>query len=162
MVCLVVAEKCSVSYGAGLLKIHTNKRSPVQEYAGEAVLSSFERSRQVFESLIGAVAGPDGDAWTHAELEERLDRRGRDLLRQIEQDRLDLTAARERRRGNVTDADGVRRTRVEHGHQRLVTSIFGTVTCTRMAYRAPGAANLSGRTTASRRRSYPTGPRQAG
>jgi len=114
----------------------------VQAYADATALSSFERSREVFESLIGTMADPDADTWTHAELEERLDSQGRELLRQIEQDRMDLSTAREQRRHDVTDIDGVHRTRVEPGHRRQVTSIFGTVTSERMAYRAPGAANL--------------------
>src|ERR1039457_7207208 len=34
------------------------------------------------------------------------------------------------------------RTRAETGHQRGLVTVFGEVTVTRMAYRAPGAANL--------------------
>jgi hypothetical protein len=42
----------------------------------------------------------------------------------------------------VTGCDGVARTRVEKGHQRQLAGVFGSVTVTRMAYRAPEAANL--------------------
>jgi hypothetical protein len=48
----------------------------------------------------------------------------------------------ERRRDDVVDADGVRHGRVEGGHRRTLTTIFGTVNVERPAYRAPGAANL--------------------
>lgn len=34
------------------------------------------------------------------------------------------------------------RTRSETGHQRALATVFGEVTVTRIAYRAPGAANL--------------------
>ena len=78
----------------------------------------------------------------HAELEEQLGVRGRELLRRLHQDHLDLRAARERRREEVTGADGITRTRVEIGHRRDLVTVFGEVTVTRMAYRAPGAANL--------------------
>jgi hypothetical protein len=64
------------------------------------------------------------------------------LLRRLHQDHLDLRAARERRREEVTGADGITRTRVEIGHRRDLVTVFGEVTVTRMAYRAPGAANL--------------------
>ena len=43
----------------------------------------------------------------HAELEDHLDVRGRELLQRLFQDRLDLTAAREERRRDVTGEDGV-------------------------------------------------------
>lgn len=114
----------------------------MQEYAEAAALSFFEQSREVFEAVIGTLTSPQADAWTHAELEEQLSERGRDLLRQLLQDRLDLNAAQEQRREDVIDIEFVRRTRVERGHQRLLTSIFGTVTVERMAYRMPGTANL--------------------
>jgi hypothetical protein len=42
----------------------------------------------------------------------------------------------------VTGADGVARTRVQKDHQRKLSTVFGEVTVTRMAYRAPGTANL--------------------
>jgi hypothetical protein len=42
----------------------------------------------------------------------------------------------------VTGADQVTRRRIEPGHERLLTTVFGTVTVTRTAYRALGASNL--------------------
>jgi hypothetical protein len=51
----------------------------------------------------------------HAELEEQAGARGRELTRLLYQDHLDLRAAREERRGDVTGPDGIRRTRVEKG-----------------------------------------------
>jgi hypothetical protein len=38
--------------------------------------------------------------------------------------------------------DGIARTRAESGHQRQLATVFGRVTVTRIAYRAPGAANV--------------------
>jgi hypothetical protein len=81
-------------------------------------------------------------ALTHAELEEQVDLRGPDLLRQMYQDHLDLRAAREQRRGNGAGSDGMARTRVEQGQHRPLAMVFGQVTVTRIAYRAPGAANV--------------------
>lgn len=86
--------------------------------------------------------GGGGGGLTHAELEEQLDERGRELLRQLHQDHLDLRAAREDRRTGLTGAEGITRTRVETSHRRQLVTVFGQVTVTRMAYRAPGAANL--------------------
>jgi hypothetical protein len=102
----------------------------------------FARSRTCFAELEKWLAGGEAAALTHAELEEQLDERGRDLLRRLHQDHLDLRAAREQRREKVTGSDEVARTRVEPGHRRRLVTVFGEVTVTRMAYRAPGAANL--------------------
>ena len=78
----------------------------------------------------------------HAELEVELDTRGRALMRRLLQDHLDLRAGRERRIDAVADTDGVARRRAESGHTRALTSVFGEVTVTRRAYRAPDRANL--------------------
>jgi len=81
-------------------------------------------------------------ALTHAELEERLGARGRELLRRMFQGQLELRALHEQRRDDVTGADGIARTRAEKGHSRPLATVFGQVTVTRMAYRAPGAPNV--------------------
>jgi hypothetical protein len=88
------------------------------------------------------LAGPGAACLTHAELEEQLAERGRELLRRLHQDHLDLRAMREQRREKVTGADAITRTRVETGHRRSLMTVFGQVTVTRMAYRAPRVANL--------------------
>ena len=71
------------------------------------------------------------------ELEEQLDVRGRELLRRLYQDRLDLMAAREVRRHDVTGEDGFRAARGKRQDRPLVTK-FGQVTVSRIAYRVPG------------------------
>jgi hypothetical protein len=58
------------------------------------------------------------------------------------QGQMDLRALRERRRDDVTGVDGLARTRVEKGHSRPLATVFGQVTVTRMAYRAPGVPNV--------------------
>ena len=55
---------------------------------------------------------------------------------------MDLRAHRERPRAEVVGADAVVRSRVESGHTRALTTVFGEVSVSRMAYRAPGRANL--------------------
>jgi hypothetical protein len=97
----------------------------------------------MFEALVGELAGPDCVQSTHAELEERLTERSRQLMRQLLQDHLDLRAIGEQRRvEGVAGADGVRRARVERGHTRALATVFGQVSVRRMAYRAPDAPNL--------------------
>jgi hypothetical protein len=76
------------------------------------------------------------------EIEQQVGARGRELLRKMTQHIVDVRAAREQRLAQVTGADGVPRTRAERGHARTVVTWFGPVVIGRMAYRAPGAANL--------------------
>lgn len=88
------------------------------------------------------LSGDESAGLTHDELEARLGADGRALHRQLLQDHLDLRAAREARLAGVTGADGRERRAVEPNHTRELASVFGTVTVTRRAYRAGGAANL--------------------
>ena len=103
---------------------------------------AFTASRASFEQMVGWL---DADAaeLTHAELEEQLDARGRQLLRLLFQDHLDLRTYRERRLDEtVVDDAGVARGAVEAGHTRTLTSIFGQVDVERMAYRRKRHTNL--------------------
>jgi hypothetical protein len=68
--------------------------------------------------------------------------RGRELLRKVTQHVMDARAAAEPRLAQVTGADGVPRRRAERDHARTVVTWFGPVVVRRLAYRAPGAANL--------------------
>ena len=92
--------------------------------------------------MVAWLGGPVAGALDHAGLEERLAADSRELGRLLLQAHLDLRAAHEERRAAVTGADGVARTRAEPGHQRCLTTLAGQVRVTRIAYRAPGAANV--------------------
>jgi hypothetical protein len=110
------------------------------QYADEA--AAFDRSRACFEAVVAELAGPSTSGQTHAQLEDFLHHgKGRELLRTLMQDRMDLQTVREQRQ-QVVDGEGVARTRVERGHQRGLATVLGQVTATRMAYRAPATPNL--------------------
>ena len=93
-------------------------------------------AREFFESVVAWLDGPEAMAADHAQLEQRLLVDQREQYRLLYQGHLDDRAARENRRASVVGSDGTARRRVEHGHQRPLTSLFGSVTVTRMAYRA--------------------------
>ncbi|WP_155334405.1 ISKra4 family transposase, partial [Acrocarpospora corrugata] len=111
-------------------------------YAVPEELAGFERSWARFAGLLTALSDPVAGPRTHADVEEYLLAEGREVMRQVTQDRLDHLAADEGRRTRVLDAGGVAHTRVERGHARQLVTVFGPVTVRRMAYRAPGTANL--------------------
>jgi hypothetical protein len=109
--------------------------------AGSGV-AGFVSSREQFECLVGFLDGSDAAGLSHAELEDRLDRDARELLRRLLDDHLALRAVRERRLEQVVGDDGAARRRVEPGHTRALETVFGPVTVQRLAYRTPGLANL--------------------
>ncbi len=103
---------------------------------------AFAESRRCFGELEDWMASEEAAGLQHAELEDQLDVRGRELLRRLFQDRLDLTAAREERRNDVRGEDGVVRTRAEKGRARPLVTRFGQVSVSRIAYRSPGRSNV--------------------
>ena len=103
--------------------------------------TAFGGSRAHFEEIVGWLDGTDAASLTHGELEDDLDHRGRELLRVLLQDHLDLRARREQR-VTLVDAEAVSRRSVEAGHNRTLTTVFGTVTVERLAYRHHHRPNL--------------------
>jgi len=110
--------------------------------ADPAMGPAFAASRDRFERLLCRLEGTETCELTHGELERLVDVEGRELLRQLVQDHLDLRAQKEVRREDVVGAEEVPRTRVEAGHRRALTTIFGEVSVERLAYRARGVPNL--------------------
>ncbi|MFG2624071.1 ISKra4 family transposase [Streptomyces sp. NPDC048473] len=102
----------------------------------------FRASRDGLENLISDLSGPSAGGWSEVELEEHIFVVGRELQRLLLQGHLNLRAARETRQESVTGADGIERRSLEPGHTRQLATRFGTVTVTRIAYRAKGAVNL--------------------
>lgn len=102
----------------------------------------FGRSREGLEEIVGWLEGNDAAGLEHGELEAQLQRKGRELVRCLFQDHLDLRAGREQRLDAVADARGVERRAVERDHQRPLASVFGEVTVSRLAYRQRGEENL--------------------
>ncbi|MDQ3343808.1 MAG: ISKra4 family transposase, partial [Actinomycetota bacterium] len=103
---------------------------------------SFLHSREGFTEVLGWLEGPDAAALSHAELEDQLDARGRELLRRMFQDHLSLRTVTERRLAGVRDAQARTYGAVEAGHRRPLTTVFGEVDVTRLAYRRRGQENL--------------------
>src|SRR5260370_32149779 len=103
---------------------------------------AFAKARKCFRELEDWMASGEAAGLQHGELEEQLDVRGRELLRRLFQDRLDLTASREERRHDVTGEDGVGRTRAEGGRARPLVTRVGEGTGARIASRATGRSDV--------------------
>lgn len=102
---------------------------------------TFAPARNGFEEMLTWLEGTESASLTHADLEDQVERRGREVQRLMLQDHLDLRALREERVG-VVDADARLHASVEPGHRRHLSTVLGTVSVERLAYRHLGASNL--------------------
>jgi hypothetical protein len=114
----------------------------MQEYAPVSRDEAFTQAREYFAETEDWLASGDGTGLQHAELEEQLEERGREMTRRLLQGHLDLLAAGEQRRRDVAGDDGVVRTRAERGRERPLVTKFGQVSVSRIAYRSPGRPNV--------------------
>jgi hypothetical protein len=102
------------------------------------VSTHFDAPRATFDALVGELMSDPVSRLDHAALEELVDARGRELLRQLLQAHLSLRAEREERE-EVEGADGVARTHKKVSSRKL-GSLFGVVDVVRIALTARGAA----------------------
>jgi hypothetical protein len=99
-------------------------------------------SRALFDTVVAFLDGEEAAGMEHAELEDQLQERSRQLFCRLFQDHLDRRAQREQRLDTVTDASGVDRPYAEAGHRRGLATVFGKVDVERLAYRRRGRPNL--------------------
>ena len=71
----------------------------MQGYAPEPRAGRSHSPGRIYAELEEWLSGEEAGKLRHADLEEQLQARGRELLRRMHQDHLDLLAAREQRRG---------------------------------------------------------------
>ncbi|MGH3289767.1 MAG: hypothetical protein ACRDPD_34665 [Streptosporangiaceae bacterium] len=118
------------------------------EVAGEAAghggaeEALFSGVRAHAEEVIAWAGSGQALALEHERLEKQTMEAGFEFMRLVTQAHLDLRAAREQRRDDVTGADGDARTTCEDGHGRTRVMIYGPVTTSRIAYRRRGRENL--------------------
>jgi hypothetical protein len=116
----------------------------MEPYAPGPAADPFTASSVMFAALLADLSGPVTADLTHAGVEDFLDARGRDLLRQLFQDHLDLRAVREEHDLTGRAARGEHpagRPRLERGHHRDLATVVGTVTVRRCALRGRGQPN---------------------
>lgn len=88
---------------------------------------SFSSSQDRFAALVTTLAGEDASRLDHGGLEQLIESEGREVLRLLMQDHLDLRAVRQKATMMpVRGADGVERTEVRQGRRELGT-LFGDV-----------------------------------
>ncbi|QCX82742.1 hypothetical protein C9F11_45940 (plasmid) [Streptomyces sp. YIM 121038] len=93
---------------------------------------SFEATTKLFGTLVKDLQAPAAGELSYHELEEFIDTRGRVVLRQLFQDHLQLRERREAEAVHrcwplVRGPEGLVRLRLEWGHERLLATVFVTV-----------------------------------
>ena len=110
---------------------------PVEEELAAALAGTAEQ----FAGL-AAWAADEARFCDLGEREDAIGTEGRELQRRLLEATLAVDAAREERAARVTSAAGIGHGSVEAGHERGVTSVFGPVRVSRMAYRNRREPNL--------------------
>ncbi len=110
---------------------------PVEEELAAALAGAAEQ----FAGL-AAWAADEARFCDLGEREDAIGTEGRELQRRLLEATLAVDAAREERAARVTSAAGIGHGSVEAGHERGVTSVFGPVRVSRMAYRNRREPNL--------------------
>lgn len=96
-----------------------------------------------FADLLDWACGDASAGLTHAEAEDEISERSREVARRVYQGHLDLRAEREPRLAEVVDGDGIGRNRAEYGRCRQLTTLVGEVVVERIAYRRCGHHDLT-------------------
>jgi hypothetical protein len=102
----------------------------------------FQSSRAQFEQVIAFLESADALQLQHGAVEQQLTRDGRELLRRLFQDHLNLRSAAERALPEVTGAEGARRSESRELGVGLGT-VFGGVRSVRLVYQGAGLGGLA-------------------
>ena len=129
----------------GLSKLTHNQGGPLIRMKPHSTIpeNPFVDAEQHFAAEIGWLCSAESAALPHSVLEERLQRSGWELYRQLLQAHLNLRAQREKATApaSMTGVDGVIRSH-KRGTSRSLATLFGAVTVKRLGFAAPGQARL--------------------
>ncbi|NJO12269.1 MAG: ISKra4 family transposase [Gammaproteobacteria bacterium] len=110
-------------------------------YRIEKVYEEYRLALQELQVLIGEVANFERQACEHAEVEQHLQRRGPEVMRQLFQCYLNRISAAEEQREVVVGADGAAR-RYARVRRRQLMSVFGSVEVCRLGYSDHGVGSV--------------------
>lgn len=102
----------------------------------------FSLSKQRFETLVRRLTSDEVSQMDHSDLENLVDRDGREILRQLYQDHLDLRASREEKLAGIQGSDGKYRNHRRDGETKKLRVVFGDVEVTRISYEGRGMSSL--------------------
>ncbi|MDA8336334.1 MAG: ISKra4 family transposase [Peptococcaceae bacterium] len=98
----------------------------------------FDSSQIKFERIAGTLQSPEAVTLSHSDVENMLQAQGRELMRVLFQDHLNLRTVCESGIEGIVDAQGVPRKTIERNKKRTLTTVFGDLDDRRIAYRRCG------------------------
>ena len=107
------------------------------EKASASANAAFGSSAEQFDELTERLQSAETEAMRHSDLEQLIEKEGREVLRRLFQDHLRLRARREAERGltgAVVGAEGEVRTHKRVGTERRLMTVFGPVVVERIRY----------------------------
>jgi hypothetical protein len=111
-------------------------------YQIESICEVFSAACEQFEFLVHALHGERTARMEHGDIETLICRMGTELMRLLMQGHLDLRAAREVRRHDLTGADGSALSHCRPNRSRDLMSVFGQVRVKRRGYGCAGAGSV--------------------
>jgi len=114
----------------------------ISAYQIESICEVFGAACEQFESLVCALHGEQTAQMEHGQVEALIRQVGTELLRVLFQAHLDLRAAREPRRHDLTGPEGNTLTHCRQGCERDLMTIFGETQVRRKGYSVPGVESL--------------------
>lgn len=114
----------------------------MKDYTNKAKTKTFMAAQEQFDRMKEQLTSKEAEELEHSDVEEILDREGKELLRRLMQAYFDLRSIKEVRVDSVTGADGVVREKARHDKSRNPETIFGRVKLERWGYGAPECNSL--------------------
>ena len=113
------------------------------EYASSTEIQDpFAAATEQFRTMTTHLGSGEALTMTHDALESYLVEEGRELQRRLLQAHVDVREAAEQR-VDVTDSDGVKRTKARSGAKRKLRSVVGPVVVSRILYQAAGVEGFA-------------------
>lgn len=112
-----------------------------QVYSMSSRGSEFKSAREEFDAIVMWLGSAEAASQPHGEVEAKLERDSREMLRRMFQGHLDARAHLEKQLPAVEGSDGDVRTHVRSGERGLMTK-FGSVRVQRLQYAGRGMSSL--------------------
>lgn len=102
----------------------------------------FSLSKEKFESLVRRMKSEEVSQMDHSALEKLVNQEGREILRQLYQDHLDLRASKEEKLEGIQGSDSKYRNHRREGERKKLRVLFGDVEVTRISYEGRNMSSL--------------------
>jgi hypothetical protein len=114
----------------------------MRDYINKTETGIFIAAQEQFDRMKDQLASKEAAEMEHGDVEELLDREGKELLRRMLQAYFDLRSMKEERVDSVAGSDGIVRDKARHDKSRNPETIFGRVEFERWGYGIPGYSSL--------------------